>query len=259
MKTRRKASRKWWAMAPGMTIALARRFELGMTRGNTVKDLTSPGRKTYVVPESRYRVHCRLHPIWAKRIAKLNAASISKKHKETSGHGNATKKYCLRNLHRMTKANVLIDGVGHRRCRACRYISMAGKPMPADKVEQIKAAIVDGATFNQVCWGHPAGGGKRDPSLILTTAAKFQRQRRVDPDFDAFVTKHFEVSCFIGQSLRYNRDAPEEMKPTLLLVAKLRHKIKASGAELPRLNRPRPRAAINERGSTMSARLLSRC
>jgi hypothetical protein len=247
MKPRRKAALKWRHMKPGMTPALAGRFERRMEQGNTVKDLTSPGRKTYVVPESRYKVHCRLDPEWAKRIAKLNAASIGKKHKETSGHGIATQEICLKGLHRMTKDNVLIDGVGHRRCRACRYISMAGKPMPAEKVEKIKEAVANGASFNEICHGKPLGGGEVDRSLILTTAAKFQRQRRLVPEFDTFVSKHFEANGFIGQLIRYNRDAPEEQKPTLRLIGKIRQKIKASGAQLPRLHEQRPRARLRSR------------
>lgn len=254
MKPRRKADLKWRHMAPGMTQALAKRFERRMEQGKTVKDLTSPSLQTYVVPESRYKVHCRLHPVWAKRISKLNAASITKKRKETSGHGNATKKYCLRGLHRMTKANVLIDGVGHRRCRACRYISMAGKPMPPEKIEEIKAAIVDGATFNEICHGKSVGG-KRDASIILTTAAKFQRQRKLDPDFDAFVNKHFEGNNFVGQLFRYIKGVPEEMKPTLRLIGKIRHKIKASGAQLPPLKKRRSRSA-NGFGQEMGPLLI---
>jgi hypothetical protein len=210
-----------------MSAALAGRFERRLIAGKTFKDLTNPQSKSFIVPDSRFKKHCKLNPIWADRVKELNKASITKKWKLTSGHGNATKKFCLRGLHRMTKANVLIDGVGHRRCRACRYISMPGHPMTAESLDQIKEAIRQGASFAQICHGKPIGGGPRDSSLSLTTAAKFQRQRRIDPDFDAFVNEYFASSNSVGQILRHHRDLPAEMKPTLIAVGRLKHKIKA--------------------------------
>ncbi|WP_247313584.1 hypothetical protein [Bradyrhizobium sp. 48] len=243
MTQRRKTSRKWWAMAPGMPAALADRFERGMTRGDTVMDLTSPDRKTYVVPASRYKVHCSMHPAWARRIAKLNKKNISIKKRDTSDRRALTQKYCLKGLHLMTGDNVMIvNAIGHRRCRACHYAASAGHPMPPEKVEEIKAAVVDGATFNQICNGIPAGGGEIDRSLVITTAPKLQRQRRLDPELDAFLIKHFEANSFIGQLLHHNKDASEEMKTTLRLIGKIRHKVKASGADLPRLHEQRPRS-----------------
>ena len=115
--------------------------------------------------------------------------------------------------------------------------------MPVEKVEEIKA-VASGATFNQICHGIPAGGGETDRSLAITTAAKLQRQRRIDPKFDTFLSKHFEANSFIGQILRHNKDVPEEMKTTLRLIGKIRHKVKASGAQLPRLHEQRPRVRL---------------
>jgi hypothetical protein len=46
-------------MAPGMPQRLVKLFERRMkTKGQTIKDLTEPSRETYVVPMSRFRVHC---------------------------------------------------------------------------------------------------------------------------------------------------------------------------------------------------------
>jgi hypothetical protein len=220
-----------------MTTALADRFERGMRRGDTVKDLTSPDLKTYIVPASRYKVHCSLHPAWARRIAKLNRANISIKKRDNSDRRVMTQEYCLKGLHRMTGDNVMIvNAIGHRRCRTCHYAAAAGHPMPSEKVEEIKAAVANGATFNQICNGIPAGGGEIDRSLVITTAPKLQRQRKLDPEFDTFLKKHFEANIFVGQLLRYNKDVPEEMKATLRLIGKIRHKVKASGADLPRLH-----------------------
>ena len=139
-------------------------FERRMSsHGHTVRDLTSPGRKSYLVPESRFKVHLALDPGWAKRVAKLNQANISRKHKENSGHRAATQEYCLKGLHRMTGDNVMIvNAIGHRRCRICHYAAAAGHPMPVEKVEEIKA-VANGATFNQICHGIPAGGGESRP------------------------------------------------------------------------------------------------
>lgn len=229
---------KWRTMAPGMPARLAKLFERRMiSGGQTVKDLTEPGRETYIVPMSRYRVHCRLQPAWAERVTKLNKTNISIKKRDRSGRRLLSQKYCLNGLHRMTGRNVMIvHAAGHRRCRACLYAASAGHPLPLAKLEEIKAAVANGATFNQICHGIPAGSGERDRSLIITTAPKFQRQRKLDPAFDAFVTKQLEANSFIGQLLRHNKDASEEMKATLRLIGKIRHKVKASGADLPRLH-----------------------
>jgi hypothetical protein len=105
---------------------------------------------------------------------------------------------------------------------------MPGNPMTAEMVERIKEAIINGASFDQICHGRPIGGGPVDRSLSITTAAKFQRQRQIDPDFDAFVNEHFASSNSIGQTLRHNRDLPPELKRTVVAVARLKHKIKAS-------------------------------
>ncbi|MCK1599840.1 hypothetical protein [Bradyrhizobium sp. 164] len=142
---------------------------------------------------------------------------------------------------------MIVNAIGHRRCRTCHYAAAAGHPMPVEKVEEIKGAVANGATFNQICHGYPAGGGEIDRSLILTTGPKLQRQRRLDPEFDEFVSKHFEANSFIGQLLRHNKDAPEEMKATLRLIGKIRHKVKASGAQLPRLHEQRPRVRLRSR------------
>ncbi|WP_038970243.1 hypothetical protein [Bradyrhizobium genomosp. III] len=243
MKPRREADLKWRRMAPGMTATLSKMFEQRMMRqGKTVKDLTDRESKSYLVPASRYKVHLGLDRAWAKRVAKLNKANISRKKRECSGKRLATRMYCLKGLHRMTGRNVFVDPKDHRRrCRTCLYERSAGPPMTPKKIEEVKAAVVNGATFNQICNGHPAGGGPIDRSLIIVKGAKLQQQRRLDPDLDAFLSKHFEANNFIGQLLRHNKDASEEVKTTLRLIGKIRHKVKASGAQLPRLHEQRPR------------------
>lgn len=234
---------KWRNMAPGMPPRLVMLFERRMkTKGETIKDLTEPSRETYVVPMSRFRVHCGLQPAWAKQVAMLNKVNVSRKKRENSGMRRRTQEFCYKGLHRMTGDNlIIINAIGHRRCKICADAASAGRPMPPEKVEEIRAAAVAGATFQQMCNGIPAGGGRRDRSLIITTSKKLQRQRKLDPEFDAFVSKHFKANCFIGQLLRHNKDAPEEVKEMLRLIGKIRHKVKASGAQLPRLHEQRPR------------------
>jgi hypothetical protein len=226
----RAAAIKWQGMPPGMTEALAQKFEKHLGEGKTITDLTTPKSGSFLVPSSRFHKHCELNPIWSEHVTRLSRASVSKKSKLTSAKGNATKKFCLKGLHRMTKANVLVDKDGGRRCRACCYIAMAGKPLTPEIVERIKEAILGGASFGQICQGKPVGGGPTDRSLYIVTAAKLRRQRKIDPEFDAFVNKHFASSNSIGQILRHNRDLPEEFKPTVIAVARLKHKIKATGS-----------------------------
>jgi len=246
---KRASDPKWRKMTPGLPSDLAALFEQRMaTEGLTVKDLTDRNSNAFLVPSSRYQVHAKLDRFWAKRVAKFNKANISWKRKNNSGHRMRTQEYCLKGLHRMVGHNVMIvDKLGHRRCRVCHYAAAAGHPLPPEKIEQIKAAAENGATFNQICHGIPAGGGPKDRSLVITTAAKLQRQRKLEPEFDAFLSKHFEANNFIGQILRHNKDAPEEMKATLRLIGRIRHKVKASGAELPRLHEQRPRTRLRSR------------
>lgn len=215
-------------LPPGMSPRIARKFEKQISRGKTIRDLVLNKSKFFLVAETRFKKHCELHSAWAQNILKLGKVSLGKKRKATSGHGNATKIWCLRGLHRMTPDNVLIDGVGHRRCKACRYISMPGNPMTAEMVEQIRGAIINGASFGEILHGRPTGGGKIDRSLVITTVAKFQRQRDIDPGFDAFVTKYLAAGTSVGQVLRFARErgSPPELERTLIGVARLKHRIK---------------------------------
>jgi hypothetical protein len=83
----RKAALKWCGLPPGMSPTLAQSFEKRISGGKTIKDLTNPQLKSFLVPESRFKKHCVLNPTWAEHIKKLNGASCTKKRKLTSGHG----------------------------------------------------------------------------------------------------------------------------------------------------------------------------
>jgi CheY-like chemotaxis protein len=64
-----------------------------------------------------------------------------------------------------------------RRCRACHYRTMHGKPMTEETKAMIIAALERGDRLRQFLHGHPFDGGRRDRSLIIASPAKFYHQR----------------------------------------------------------------------------------
>jgi hypothetical protein len=226
----RKAAFKWCGKPPGMSAALVLKFEKRIHEGRTITDLTFPKSKWFLVPSSRWQKHCELNPAWAANIYKLGRANVAKKLQRVSGRGRQAKYVCLNGGHPMKGNNVRIvrnRGRIERRCRACHYRTMHGKPMTEETKAKIIAALKRGDRLRQFLHGQPFDGGPRDRSLIITSPAKFYHQREIDPDFAKIVDKYIPANTSIGQTLRYAKDAPAEMKPVLINLARLRHKIKA--------------------------------
>jgi hypothetical protein len=221
-------------MPPGMPQTLAQRFEREANDGKTIRDLTDINSKSYIVPNSRFRKHCDLNPAWGNKIRKLSDANAAKKKKLSNGRSVATRKFCLKGLHPMKGHNLMIDP-GRRRCRACFMARMHGKPMTAETMERLKNAIKAGTPLAEILHGKPLGGGPNDRSLAITSAAKFYHQRKIDPDFASFVDQYIVISNSVGQIARRARDAeknpnavlPPEMRPTVVAIARLRHRLRA--------------------------------
>jgi hypothetical protein len=243
----RKAAIKWRGQPTGMSAKLALKFEKEMNDGRTIADLTkSPKLKGYLVTACRFRKHCELNPAWGANMYKLSRINVGKKAQRTSGRGRQAKDICLNGGHPMKGSNVMVirhRGRIERRCRACHYLTMHGKPMTEEIRIRIVAALERGERLRQILHGHPFGGGPRDRSLIITSPAKFYHQCEIDPDFAKIVDRYIPANTSIGQTLRYAKakDVPAEMTPALIALARLRHKVKAVRQDLglPAPKRPR--------------------
>ena len=109
----------------------------------------------------------------------------------------------------MTGDNVMVrrhHGYIERRCRACHYLTMHGKPMTEEIKSRIIVALERGDRLRQIIHGHPFEGGPRDPSLIIASPAKFYHQRKIDPDFAKIVDEYIPANTRIGQTFRYAKD-----------------------------------------------------
>jgi hypothetical protein len=157
--------------------------------------------------------------MWKKRLRLSNARAI------------ASRKMCLKGLHPMIGRNLVIrkrkDGGVRRACRACIDARRGGPPMTSEVIVKIKEAITRGASIQEITKGFPAGGGQRDQSLYICSQDKLDRQRMIDPEFDAFVRKYTAASVRVGLALHLAKDLPTEFKPTVIAVARLKYKIKA--------------------------------
>lgn len=231
---------KWMGKPPGMSKALARKFEREAKSGKTIKDLTDVHSKSYVVPNSRFRKHCEMHPAWGRKMYKLSAANASRKKITSNGRAVATRKMCLRGLHPMKGHNLMVDvnkGRPRRRCRACFMARIHGRPMTAETMDRLKVALRGGASLGEILHGRPLGGGPADHSLIITTPGKFYHQREIDADFAAFVEEHIIDNVSKSQIARHIRGdrrkknqgaaLPRELIPTVVAIAKVRRRLKA--------------------------------
>jgi len=221
----RDAVAKWRGVPPGIPLKMVLRFEKQLLSGKTISDLVNPPSKWFLVPRSRYRKHCELNSGWAASVQQLSRESYSRKVRAYTVFGCKTK-FCVRGIHLMEGHNILKDKFGNRRCRSCQNAAH-GKPMTPDVKDRLKKAMELGASLGEILHGKPTGGGPTDLSLIITNPDKFYHERKIDPDFAAFVDKHIASSNSIGQTLRHNRDLPPELKPTVIAVARLKHKIRA--------------------------------
>jgi hypothetical protein len=223
----REAANKWRGMPPGMPAAMAQKFKNLVDGGKTIKDLTDHQLKSYLVPGSRFQKHCELNPMWSDSVRSISDTNASRKKRLGSVRSLATRELCLKGLHPMKGHNLMVDKLGLRRCRECFRARSHGKPMTSETMDRIKDALERGESLGRILWGKPTGGGPIDRSLVITTSNKFYHQCKIDPAFASFVDRHIADSNTVGQTLRHGRGLPAELKPTLIAVARLKHKIKA--------------------------------
>jgi hypothetical protein len=114
-----------------------------------------------------------------------------------------------------------------RRCRACFKLREHGAPMTPDLRASIIARLESGSSVEEIARGVPTMGGPKDSSLKLLTWKKLHYARNFDPELDAIVRKHTADSGIVAGAVRRAKGLPAELKPTMVAVARLKHRIKA--------------------------------
>jgi hypothetical protein len=116
-----------------------------------------------------------------------------------------------------------------RFCRSCRDAARGAKPITPEIMNRIKEALERGASIGEITKGFPTGGGPVDRRLYICEHERMLRQRKIDPEFDSLIKKHMAASISVGLALHHAKDLPPEFKPTIIAVARLKHRIKTIG------------------------------
>jgi hypothetical protein len=182
------------ATPPGLSDEKAARMMAALREGHTLRK--------FGVKPARLDAYFKAHPEYAREAIPLievnNKAALRRK-----GDSLRSTSHCRAGLHPMTAENVFFDGThGRRRCLACRRASSNHAALISPEVaEQVRSALRAGASLTQVTAGRPAGGGKRNPKLIIASFKKIRRHRREHPDFDQFVIEAIADSASVGLRL----------------------------------------------------------
>jgi hypothetical protein len=185
---------------------MGKQIPSGLSEGKADRMMTAlrEGRtlRTFGVRAPRLQAYFKAHPECAREAIPLieanNKAALRRK-----GDSLRSTSHCRAGLHPMTAENVFFDGTnGRRRCLACRRASSNHAVLISPEVaEQVRSALQAGASLAQVTSGRPAGGGKRNPRLIIASFKKIRRYRHENPDFDQFVIEAIADSASVGMRL----------------------------------------------------------
>ncbi|MFK4522164.1 hypothetical protein ABIF90_000145 [Bradyrhizobium japonicum] len=195
-----------------MTTELTDEFMRRLRAGKTLRRITS-GNKSCgpaLATPQRFKRHCKLHPEWAleaTRLAKANAKAADRLKSVNSFWRKRTQDLCLKGLHPMVGDNVRIDpSTGRRACLACRKIAAKNPPpMKPAMIALVKREIDRGISLSQLTFGRPTGGGAKNLSLKIVDPAVFYHQRRIDTEFDRYVSERIASNSSRGQRIRYAR------------------------------------------------------
>jgi hypothetical protein len=174
-------------MTPAQVIRCISALELGVTRRRMAKREDGAP----IVGAKKFKKHCSMFPTWGKKAIQMadkntKAADLLKSpklYRRSCKHG-----------HSLDEGRIYFKyGYVCRRCRKCDKIrnDNAGLVRP-EVAARIAAALRNGATINQIIHGRPAGGGRRDRSLVLVYPPAFYRYRRENPNFDKLVLGYIE-------------------------------------------------------------------
>ncbi|MBJ7405942.1 MAG: hypothetical protein JHD07_22570 [Bradyrhizobium sp.] len=180
----RAAELRWRNVPAGIPAVLAEVFMNRLRGGSTIRKLTGGGQLgPALVSYKRFKRHCELHPRWGAEAWRLSDIN-----------GRFGKGARLRGLTRCHLGHSLSDALVYwqngyikRDCRTCRRLRRDNATMTQEAVKRVTAAIQNGVTVSQIIHGVPAGGGRRDPALVLVHPPAFYRYRRENPKFEALV------------------------------------------------------------------------
>lgn len=178
--------------------------------GGTITDAYKAG----MVNSVRLCRYCKDHPAWEAKIRKQSEANGRRKKSLNSGHRNGT--HCKRGHLLPKKPNCMSRGRMYRRCQKCALEAdkLGGGAVQPELIQEVEAKIAAGAT-------------QRSMRHALKFYA-FKKLCRENPKLDAIFKKNIAANSSVGQVLRYARERglPPELEPTLIAVARLKHKIK---------------------------------
>ncbi len=172
----------------------AAEVELGVRAGKTLKELIYDP-KTRIWSPSGYRKHCRANPAWSERLRKAAWPQTRARIIAGTKAVSAARTHC-KNGHEFTPENTRIKKWSDaplrfgRACRQCARDDAAKiRPMTVEKVERVKALILQGVPL------HHIGGAAGKGGAYVTAYHNINYQRTIDPEFDRLV----------GQTAAFNR------------------------------------------------------
>jgi hypothetical protein len=218
---------KWRHAPPGMSPEMANKFFDEIKAGKTVRMLTAGGKKfgPTMVSLPRFKVHCRLHPEWAREVWALSEKNGRLLKRWRKGKHAA---FCKRGLHAMVGENVVTSRVHDTRyCKAC-WLARARRPMTAEEVTAAKQALSERWTTRKITNGIPIGGGPKNRSIAIVTASIFFAQCKRDPELARLVKRATERNVRRGQHIRYSRIRTVAVRDSNNDYYKIREMIPAS-------------------------------
>jgi hypothetical protein len=183
-------------MAPaGLSDEKAARMLSAFRAGKTMR--------AFSLKRGRFDAYCQAHPEYAREALALLAAN-RKAGDERKAARFRSQTHC-KHGHTLADAHVYTNkGYRNRACIHCRAIR--GKKIivlsPA-AVQKVRVALLGGATIGQMIHGHPIGGGKTNKSLRIVDGQRLAGSRRLDPEFDRFVSETVANNNSRGQKIRY--------------------------------------------------------
>jgi hypothetical protein len=189
---------KWQGRPPGLPPDMADTIMLGLRSGErTLADYyRSAGSEHYMCSLDRLKKHCDLNPAWAEEARRLSAKTTNRRKSTNGWLSNLT--ICKNRLHAMTPDNVKVATWGRRLCKACFEATKRRATTLSDEAKtKIMSAVAAGATMSLLAHGKLPGGKK---TKYLAPHKNIQVTRKLDPEFDAFLSSRLPLNSQISRS-----------------------------------------------------------
>ncbi|MEH2501414.1 hypothetical protein V1290_000225 [Bradyrhizobium sp. AZCC 1578] len=165
--------------------------------------------RRFGVKAPRLEAFFKAHPDYEKEARPLIEANAKAAHLRKATAARVTT-HCRAGLHLMSGNNVKIQGPagGYRRyCAACRRATdLRARPIRAEEIVAVKAALLKGVSIGQITHGRPVGGRRRKPIADNCQQKILKRYRQEDAEFNRFVMDAISDSLRVGQRLRHQRE-----------------------------------------------------